>query len=149
MKDSYNLILMFNPIQSRDFFNEFDFATSRSGGAGGQHVNKVSSKVELRFHVDNSALLSPEEKEIIKQKLVNKINNEGYLQIISQVERSQLLNKQIAITKFYQLIVKALTPVKRRRATKPTKASIQTRLEEKKKLSGKKNNRNRKDFLDN
>ena len=140
---------MSSPLQNRDFFNEFNFITSRSGGAGGQHVNKVSSKVELRFHIDNSSLLSPEEKEILKQKLANKINNEGFLQIVSQAERSQLLNKQLVITKFYQLLEKALTPVKRRKATKPTKASIQARLQEKKKLAGKKSERSKKDFLDN
>jgi ribosome-associated protein len=136
-------------IQNRDFYTEFDFNASRSGGAGGQHVNKVSSKIELRFHVDNSTLLTPEEKEILKQKLANKINNDGYLQIVSQTERSQLLNKQLAVTKFYQLLDKALTPVKRRKATKPTKASIQARLQEKKALSSKKTDRNKRDFLDN
>jgi ribosome-associated protein len=136
-------------IQNRDFYNEFEFTASRSGGAGGQHVNKVSSKVELRFHVGNSALLTAEEKEIIQQKLANKINNEGYLQIVSQAERSQLLNKQLAVRKFYQLLEKALTPVKRRKATKPTKAAVQARLQEKKKLSGKKTERSKRDFLDN
>lgn len=139
---------MASPIQNRDFYTEFDFTTSRSGGAGGQHVNKVSSKVELRFHIDNSALLTSEEKETLKQKLANKINNEGYLQIISQAERSQLLNKQLAITKFYQILEKALTPVKRRKATKPTKASIQARLQEKKNLAGKKSERSKRDYSD-
>jgi ribosome-associated protein len=135
-------------LQNRDFYSEFEFITSRSGGAGGQHVNKVSSKVELRFQVDKSSLLSDEEKEIVKQKLSNKINNEGYLQIVSQVERSQLLNKALVIKKFYQFLEKALTPVKRRRATKPTKASVQARINEKKKISGKKTDRSKKDFLD-
>jgi ribosome-associated protein len=135
-------------LQNRDFFSEFEFVTSRSGGAGGQHVNKVSSKVELRFHVDNSALLSAEEKEIVKGKLANKISNEGYLQIVSQAERSQLQNKELAIKKFYQLLEKSLTPVKRRKATKPTKASVQARIQGKKKLSGKKTDRSKRDFLD-
>jgi ribosome-associated protein len=139
---------MSSPLHNRDFFSEFQFITSRSGGAGGQHVNKVSSKVELRFHVEHSALLSPEEKEIIKLKLANKINTEGYLQIVSQAERSQLLNKQASITKFYQLLEKALTPVKRRKVTKPTKASVQARLQQKKMVSGKKSERTKRDFPD-
>jgi ribosome-associated protein len=139
---------MSSQLQNRDFFGEFEFITSRSGGAGGQHVNKVSSKVELRFHIDNSASLSAEEKETVKQKLSNKINNEGYLQIVSQAERSQLLNKQLVIKKFYQFLEKALTPVKRRKATKPTQASVQSRIQEKKKLSGKKNSRSKRNFLD-
>ena len=139
---------MFSTLQHRDFFNEFKFITSRSGGAGGQHVNKVSSKVELRFPVENSALLSAEEKELIKQKLANKINNEGYLQIVSQAERSQILNKQAVIKKFYGLLEKALTPVKRRKATKPTNTSIQERIQEKKRLSDKKSERRKKNFSD-
>jgi ribosome-associated protein len=93
-------------------------------------------------------LLSAEEKEIVKGKLANKISNEGYLQIVSQAERSQLQNKELAIKKFYQLLEKSLTPVKRRKATKPTKASVQARIQGKKKLSGKKTDRSKRDFLD-
>ena len=123
---------------TRDFSSEFIFSASRSGGPGGQHVNKVSSKIELRFHIDNSAILTSHEKDLLKQKLINKINNEGFLQIVSQAERSQLLNKQSAIKKFYQLIEKAFRLVKKRNATKPTQASIQERLQSKKKASRKK-----------
>ncbi len=139
---------MLSPLQNRNFSSEFEIVTSRSGGAGGQHVNKVSSKVELRFHVDNSSLLSAEEKQVIKQKLATKINNQGYLQLVSQAERSQLLNKQTAIKKFYNLLEKALTPVKQRKDTKPTNASVQERLQEKKKVSGRKQQRSKRDFSD-
>lgn len=126
---------------TRDFSSEFIFSASRSGGAGGQHVNKVSSKIELRFHIDNSAILTANEKDLLREKLAGKINNEGFLQIVSQTERSQLLNKQGAIKKFYQLLEKSFRPVKKRNATKPTQTSIQERLESKKKIARKKSAR--------
>ena len=128
-------------IQNRDFQDEFSFQASRSGGAGGQNVNKVSTKVELRFNITNSALLSDEEKVIISVKLVNKINNLGELILVCQTERSQLKNKEKVIDKFYILISKALTPRKRRLKTKPTKASIEKRLESKRVQAKLKTNR--------
>jgi len=118
-------------IRDRNFQDEFVFQASRSGGPGGQNVNKVSSKVELRFHIANSDLLNDEEKTIIAEKLINKINNLGELILVSQTERSQLQNKEKVIEKFYFLINKALTPRKKRLNTKPTKASVEKRLESK------------------
>jgi ribosome-associated protein len=118
-------------IRDRNFQDEFVFQASRSGGPGGQNVNKVSSKVELRFHIANSVLLNEEEKTIIAEKLINKINNLGELILVSQTERSQLQNKEKVIEKFYFLIKKALTPRKKRLNTKPTKASVEKRLESK------------------
>lgn len=118
-------------IRDRDFQNEFVFQASRSGGPGGQNVNKVSSKVELRFHIANSALLSDEEKAIITDKLINKINKQGELVLVAQTDRSQLKNKENVIEKFFVLIARALTPRKRRLKTKPTRSSVEKRLESK------------------
>jgi ribosome-associated protein len=111
-----------------DLSSEFQFLTSRSSGPGGQNVNKVNSKVELRFDIQNSILLSDEQKEILQVKLATKISSEGILSIVSQIDRSQLANKEDAIRKFYLLITKALTPVKRRKRTKPTLTSVEKRL---------------------
>lgn len=118
-------------IRERGLQNEFIFQASRSGGPGGQNVNKVSTKVELRFHVSNSLVLTEQEKELIFSRLNNKINKFGELVLVSQSGRSQLQNKERVIDKFFLLIEKALTPVKKRLKTKPTKSSVEKRLESK------------------
>jgi ribosome-associated protein len=89
----------------------------------------------LCFHVWNSNLLSDIEKDLISEKLANKINSEGILQIVSQSERTQLGNKEICIEKFNLLIEKALTIPKKRKKSKPSASSIQKRLEAKKRIS--------------
>ena len=119
-------------LKQRNLETEFIFAASRSGGPGGQNVNKVSSKVELRFNLFLTTYFSVAEKELIFKKLKNKINNEGELILVSQSERSQLLNKVIVTEKFYDLVSKALTLPKKRRSTRPTLSSKIRRLEKKK-----------------
>jgi ribosome-associated protein len=127
-----------HPLLNRDFSPEFIFNASRSSGAGGQNVNKVNTKVELRFQIDASQVLTEQEKEIIKQKLFNRINEAGELVLTTQTERSQLKNKEKVIEKFYSLVEKALTPKKKRKPTKPTAASKAKRVDDKRKTAQKK-----------
>lgn len=112
-----------------DLTQELVFNATKSSGPGGQHVNKVSTRIELRFDVPGSQLLLEEEKEIIQHKLSSRISKEGILILVSQSERSQLGNKIKVIERFNNLIMKALAPVKKRRKTKPTLASRKKRLE--------------------
>ena len=128
-------------LAGRDFGNEFIFNASRSQGPGGQNVNKVNTKVELRFDILHSNILTDEEREILLIRLCNKINEEGFLIIVSQSERTQLKNKLKTIEKFYLLIFKALTPVKKRKPTIPNQASKDKRLKEKKIAAEKKSRR--------
>jgi ribosome-associated protein len=118
-------------LKNRHVETEFVFSTSRSGGPGGQNVNKVSTKVELRFNLRLTTLISDIEKELVFIKLKNRINNEGELILVSQSERSQLLNKEVVIEKFYNLVSKALTIQKKRKLTKPSLASKINRIERK------------------
>ncbi|MRT92721.1 alternative ribosome rescue aminoacyl-tRNA hydrolase ArfB [Ancylomarina sp. 16SWW S1-10-2] len=130
------------PITDRNtFFREFKFQTSRSSGPGGQHVNKVSSRVELRFNVRDSQILSDDDKTKLSAKLITRINNEGVLSIVVQADRSQLKNKQAAIEKFFDLLTQVFTPIKKRRPTKPTRGARERRLQTKRLGSEKKSRR--------
>ncbi|MBS1492580.1 MAG: aminoacyl-tRNA hydrolase [Bacteroidetes bacterium] len=135
-------------IKERDFTKEIEIKASRSSGKGGQNVNKVSTKIELVFDVNNSELLTDEEKFVINQKLANRISKEGKLILQSQESRSQLMNKEIAIEKLYELLEGALKKEKPRKATKPSKAKKEQRLQVKKVISEKKKSRNFKKFND-
>ena len=115
-------------MEDVDFSNELRYSATRSSGAGGQNVNKVNTKVELRFSVLGSLLLTEEQKAIIANKLSTRMNEEGELVLTSQSERSQLGNKEQVTEKFYKLITKALIPVKKRKKTRPTAASKQKKV---------------------
>jgi len=118
-------------LEARNLVSEVIFTTSRSSGPGGQNVNKVNTKVELRFNVETSMLLTDYEKSILKSLLKSQLTIEYELILTSQEERSQLKNKETVVRKFYLILGRALTPRKRRFPTKPTLASKLRRLETK------------------
>src|SRR5690554_2036855 len=137
-KYPYSAMNRLERIKQKDLEKECVFSASRSSGPGGQNVNKVNSQISLRFDVKHSEMLDEEEKNIIFHKLGSRISGEGILIINAQTHRSQLQNKEEAIAKFNQLIEKAFLFKKIRKASKPSKAAVKKRLENKRQQAEKK-----------
>lgn len=125
----------------RNFTKELTYKTSRSSGAGGQNVNKVETSVTVQWKVADTEFFSNEEIELISEKLKNRINQDGILQLTVSESRTQLQNKKIATDKILELVEKSLIKPKPRKATKPSKRQIEKRIMAKKQISEKKENR--------
>lgn len=124
---------------------EVRFVSNRSSGSGGQHVNKVSTRVELLFEVAASNVFSASDKSLILTRLKNRISKDGILRLACEESRSQARNKEIIFERFVTLIKDALRPIKKRKATKPSQSSVEKRLKKKKTQSEKKEARKIKD----
>ena len=139
------IVMTREDLLQRGFEKELRFTATRSSGPGGQNVNKVSTRIELRFNVRKSKILSDIEKGVILDKLRNRINSEGELILSRQSERSLVRNREKAVERFYDLLAVSLAPVRPRIPTKRTASSTRTRLESKRKRSDIKRLRNRSD----
>ncbi len=127
---------------------ELSFTFSRSSGSGGQHVNKVNSRVTLWFDIDASPSLNPEQKSLIQKRLAGRINNRGLLRLDADRRRSQGANRDNALNRFASLLRDALLVAKTRRKTKPSRGAKKRRLQSKKRRSQLKKQRSGKSYRD-
>lgn len=126
-----------------DLEKEIEFSTSKSSGKGGQHVNTTETRVELRFNIPSSIILTEEQKLILLLKLQSRLSTSGSIRMYSQKERSQSANKEDVLQRFYVLIAKSLIPKKKRIPVKPGRAAKETRIRDKKAISQRKELRKR------
>ena len=133
-------------MNKESIYKELQFKAVRSSGAGGQHVNKVSSKVELYFNIPNSVSISNEEKELLLKTLASRLTKNGVLQLSSGESRSQQSNKEKVIKRFFEIVTTGLILPKKRKPTRTSKNQKEKRLENKQKLSTKKNLRKKPDL---
>ena len=133
-------------IEKDKLISELQFKAVRSSGAGGQNVNKVSSKVVLSFDIEKSSFLSMEEKELLISNLFSRLTTENVLILNCDEDRSQLKNKEIVIKRFFTILKQALHIPKKRKATKIPKSVIRKRIKDKKNLSDLKKNRKKPEF---
>ncbi|MDR1520469.1 MAG: aminoacyl-tRNA hydrolase [Planctomycetota bacterium] len=124
-------------VPKRDVWFEF----SHAAGPGGQNVNKVATAVTLCFHPDSSAALSPGQLDLLKARLANRFNAKGILRLTAADGRTQGVNRSLALARFRELLNRALTPVKRRRPTRPSRAADEKRLAGKRRLAARKTGR--------
>lgn len=125
-------------LNKNELFRELQFKATRSSGAGGQHVNKVSTKIELSFDLESSNVLTETQKTILKQKLASKLTKENVLILFCDETRSQHKNKELIVKRFFSLLEVSLKKTKKRKATRPTRAAIEKRIENKQHNSAKK-----------
>lgn len=118
-------------MMTDDLISELAFKAIRSSGSGGQHVNKVSSKIELSFNLIDSGVLSDYQKDLLKKKLSNRLNKQGILILQCDETRSQHKNKELVIKRFLDLIEQGLKEPKKRKPTKTPKKAIEKRLDKK------------------
>jgi len=127
----------------KDLVKAVSFKTSRSGGKGGQNVNKVSSKVELILNIEAAEFFSPEEKQLLTQRLAHRLDQEGNLHVVSQDDRSQLMNKENTVDKLIALLTSSLHVDKLRKPTRTPRSVIIKRKSDKKSIALKKESRRR------
>jgi len=133
-------------MDNEKIISELNFKAVRSSGAGGQNVNKVSSKIVLSFDLEASQALSDDEKTLLKENLSTRLTSENILILNCDEDRSQLKNKEIVVKRFLELVKKGLYVPKVRKATKVPKAVIKKRIKDKKNISDLKQSRRKPDF---